>query len=206
MILQRLKLVFAPLAWQGLRNSIRLAEFDPSSVAPNRALIFACLHRDILPAIIHVRSMRPTLLVSQSPDGDILIRTLGRKNYGFVRGATGENGQRAFVALRRELERGHCIGLAVDGPKGPFGAINEGVLQLSRLSGAAIVPLVADAGRHTVLNTWDRTVVPHPLARVSMHRGAELSLSRSATEADLEFVRGQLAQFFAVERGPDENS
>ncbi len=37
--------------------------------------------------------------------------------------------------------------MAVDGPKGPFGVINEGAMQLSRLSGAPVVPLLAVAKR-----------------------------------------------------------
>ena len=157
-------------------------------------------------AIMHVRTMRPSLLVSQSPDGDILIRTLGRRDYGFARGATGEDGKRAFVALRRELDNGHSIGLAVDGPKGPFGVINEGVLQLSRLSGAPIVPLRAEAGRSLVLGTWDRTVVPHLFSRVLMHRGDDLVIERESGELELAAAREQLAQFFDVKGGQHEDS
>lgn len=203
---QALKLVLAPVAWRIMRATVRLPEFQPLPSDHKRPLIFACLHRDILMAIMHVRTMRPSLLVSQSPDGDILIRTLGRRDYGFARGATGEDGKRAFVALRRELENGHSIGLAVDGPKGPFGVINEGVLQLSRLSGAPIVPLRAEAGRRLVLGTWDRTVVPHLFSRVLMHRGDDLVIERESGEPELATAREQLAQFFAVKGGQDEDS
>lgn len=203
---QTLKLILAPVAWHIMRATVRLPEFAPLPSDHNRPLIFACLHRDILMAIMHVRPMRPSLLVSQSPDGDILIRTLGRRNYGFARGATGEDGKRAFVALRRELENGHSIGLAVDGPKGPFGVINEGVLQLSRLSGAPIVPLRAEAGRSLVLGTWDRTVVPHLFSRVLMHRGDDLIIARESGELELAAAREQLARFFDVKGGQHEDS
>ena len=202
-MLQAVKLVVAPLAWRLLRGAVRVAEFRPAADDPAPPFIFACLHRDILPAIIHVRPARPSLLVSPSPDGDILVRTLGRRSYCFVRGATGEDGQRAFVALRRELEQGRSIGVAVDGPKGPYGVINEGVLQLSRLGGVPILPLRAEVPRRTVLRTWDRTVVPHLFSRVIMHRGPLLSLPRDAGEAELAAVRDALFQFLTAGEGAD---
>ena len=206
MVLQALKLALAPVAWRALRGSVRLVEFEPRPQDRKHPLIFACLHRDILMAIMHVRPMRPSLLVSQSPDGDILIRTLGTRDYGYARGATGEDGKRAFMSLRRELENGHSIGLAVDGPKGPYGVINEGVLQLSRLSGVPIVPLLAEAPRSRILGTWDRTVVPHPFSRVVMHRGDDLTVDRDGGEAELGAARRQLQEFFGVGGEAHENS
>jgi hypothetical protein len=203
---QSWKLRAAPGAWRLWRAMVRLAPKAPVAAASGQAVIFACLHRDILPAIMYVRPWHPTLLVSGSPDGDILIRTLGRDHYGFVRGATGEDGKRAFVALRRELDAGRCIGVAVDGPKGPFGVINEGVLQLARLGGAPIVPLRVTAGRRLVLRTWDRTVVPLPFSRIVVEQGARLLVPRQAGEAELAVVRGHLECFFAEEGGQHAGS
>lgn len=195
-MLQALKLTLGPVAWWLLCHTVRLPEFaEPAD--PDRPLIFACLHRDILLAIRHVRGRRPSLLVSSSADGDILVRALGQKHYGYVRGATGEDGQRAFVALRRELQQGRSVGVAVDGPKGPYGVINEGVLQLSRLSGCPIVPLRAEVPRRIVLGTWDRTVVPHLFSRVELVRGPDVSVAREGGESDLVAARGILADFFA---------
>jgi lysophospholipid acyltransferase (LPLAT)-like uncharacterized protein len=202
-VLQALKLGLGPVAWWLLGHTVRMPEFSPGSLESRQPLIFACLHRDILLAIRHVRPMRPSLLVSGSPDGDILIRALGRRHYGFVRGATGEDGKRAFVALRRELQRGRSVGVAVDGPKGPFGVINEGVLQLSRLSGCPIVPLRAHAPRRVVLGTWDRTVVPHLFSRVQITRGPLVLVAREGGEAELARVRRELAAFFAAEGADD---
>lgn len=196
MLLQAVKLVVAPVAWRILRSTVRLAEFATPAGDGDLPAIFACLHRDILTAIMHVRPLRPTLLVSGSPDGDILVRALGRRHYGFVRGATGEEGKRAFVQLRRELDAGRSIGVAVDGPKGPFGVINEGVLQLSRLSGRPVIPLRAEASRQVTLNTWDHTMVPLLFSRVEMRRGAPVTVARDGGEAQLEAAREELMRFF----------
>jgi lysophospholipid acyltransferase (LPLAT)-like uncharacterized protein len=198
MHLQRWKLALAPVAWNLLKSSISVGEYVPGGELGDGPIIFACLHRDILPAIIFVRSARPALLVSDSPDGDILVKTLGQRDYRFVRGATGGDGRRALVLLRSELEAGHSVGLAVDGPEGPFGSIREGVLHLARMTGAPVAPLVARASRPVVLNTWDRTVVPVPFRKVKMEVGPVLRIPQDAGEPDMNIYRAGLAEFFDV--------
>jgi lysophospholipid acyltransferase (LPLAT)-like uncharacterized protein len=193
--LQGWKLALAPVGWRLLCATTRLAPAGPPPATPDPC-IFACLHRDILPAIMYVRPLRPVLLVSNSPDGDILVRTLGAGNYGFVRGASGENGGRAFVQMRRLVEAGRSAGVAVDGPRGPYGVVQEGVLQLARLTGRPIVPLVARARRAVVLDTWDRTVVPWPFSRVEMGQAPPLHLDRQAGADELAAARQRLSDWF----------
>lgn len=196
---QALKLACAPPLWHLLRRSVRLAPPPPPPGAGPR--IFACLHRDILPAILYVRPCRPVLMVSSSPDGDILVRTLGEDDFGFVRGSGEEHGSRAFLSLCRLVEEGRCAGLAVDGPKGPYGIVRDGVLHLARRTGAAIVPLRAEAPRALVLATWDRTVVPLPGGRVTVTAGEPLAVARDANGAALAQVRARLEAFFGVAEG-----
>ncbi len=199
MFLQWLKLTLAPGAWWFLKKTVDLRGSASDSSWGDHPVIFACLHRDIIPAIMFVRPWRPVLLVSSSPDGEILVKTLGEGEYRFVRGATGMDGGRALVLLRRELEAGHSLGLAVDGPEGPFGSIREGVLHLARMTGAPVVPLVARASRPLVLDTWDRTVVPVPFRRVEMEIGPTLRIPADAQEEDMARYIRILAEFFGVQ-------
>lgn len=198
MVLHGLKMILAPPVWGMLRSTVRLDFSSQGDEYPD-GCIFACLHRDILPAIMHVRAARPVLVVSNSPDGDILVRTLGERHYSFVRGASGEGGGRAFVQLRRLVEDGRHAGLAVDGPRGPHGVVHEGVIRLARLTGRAIVPLVARPGRATRLASWDRTIVPWPFSRVEMIRGAPRYVSAESAAAELEEARRDLEAWFADE-------
>jgi len=151
---------------------------------------------------LYVRSANPTLLVSRSGDGDILRRTLKRDGFGFVRGSTGNEGGRAFIRLLNTLRQGRSVGLAVDGPKGPFGEVYEGVIQLSRLAHRAIVPLVVGPGSYWKLSTWDRTIVPRPLETVPILAGEPLQVE---PEADAEAIlrwRRRLAAALLGETDP----
>lgn len=197
-MMQAVKMALAPPVWRAVSRSWRLTTPLSTELSDGPA-IFACLHRDILPAICFVEPVRPCLLVSNSPDGEILIRTLRRGNYVFARGSTGSGGGRALVLLRRELEAGVSVGLAVDGPKGPFGKVQEGILHLARLTGAPIIPLRATARRAWTLRTWDRTLVPMPFARVDIETAPGIVCPRRATTAQMEALKSGLERFFTGE-------
>jgi len=193
---QSLKLRAAPALWRLLTTTVRLEPPDAVAAGAIGPVIFACLHRDILPCLLFVRAARPHLLVSGSEDGAILVSALAGSDFGFVRGATGEGGGRALVELRRILDSGGAVGVAVDGPKGPFGEIRDGVTHLARLTGRAIVPLAAEPTGAVRLRTWDRTVVPLPGSRVVMRMGAPLITGGGAPEAEAIRMREQLMMFF----------
>lgn len=201
MSLQGLKLALAPPTWALLCRGARVNTWSEDGAFGTGPFIFACLHRDILPAIMFVKPARPALLVSHSPDGDILLKTLGHEGYRFVRGATGEGGGRALVGMRRELQAGHSVGVAVDGPKGPFGTIQEGILHLARITGAPVIPLRARCRRALVLDTWDRTVVPLPWGTNRIEIGDPID--HSGTHEDQTIMKNALRGFFGTGGSPE---
>lgn len=202
MPLQRLKLALAPPLWRLISRSWRLPVTARTDGDPTGPVIFACLHRDILPAIMHCRPARPALLVSKSDDGQILIHTLAGDGYRFARGSTGHDGREGYVALLRQLRAGHHVGVAVDGPRGPFGHIHPGALQLARQAGVGIVPLSVRARPCLQLGTWDRTVLPLPWARIEVVVGQELRIDRGATNEQLADLARSLAAALGVPEGP----
>jgi len=193
---QKLKLMLAPPALKILESTLKISPISKSIGLQNGPVIFAGLHRDIIGAILYMRPAKPWLLVSGSDDGLILVRALGNDDFGFIRGATGENGGRALVKLRRTLEAGHHIALAVDGPKGPFGIIRPGVFKLAKMTGATIVPLLPIVKPAVVLSTWDRTVVPLLFSRITMQIGPLMNLSADADEEEIDSLRQKLNAFF----------
>ncbi len=198
---QNIKLLLASFAWRLLRFTLSVPALSSDLPLNDGPVIFACLHRDIIGSILYVRPARPTLLVSNSDDGLILVRTLGEKDYNFIRGATGENGGRALVYLRGALQAGHHIGLAVDGPKGPFGEIHPGVFQLAKLTGAPIVPLRPVVQPSIVLGTWDRTEVPYLFSRIHVNTGPVIKVAADAGDEEFQALQQQLEGFFQLGTG-----
>lgn len=200
---QRIKVAAAPALWRLLRATVRLEPRDAlaAGAGPAGPVIYACLHRDILPCLLFVERAHPCLLVSGSDDGAILVRALRGTGFTFVRGATGERGGRALVELRRVLGQGRPVGIAVDGPLGPFGEIRDGVGQLSALTGTPVVPLVAEPAAALRLRTWDRTVVPLPGSLVRVRVGAPHLPGAGTPDQEAARLRGVLRDFFGPAAG-----
>ncbi|MFO7652277.1 MAG: DUF374 domain-containing protein [Candidatus Krumholzibacteriia bacterium] len=200
------KSLVAPPAWLMFTATVRCNTTDLPPRPAAGPVIFACLHRDILPALLHVRPAHPFLLVSRSPDGDLLVRALARHGFRFVRGAGGEaGGAAAFRGLLQALAGGNHVGVAVDGPRGPFGRIRTGVLELARRSGRPVLPLTARAGQALVLRSWDRTVVPWPFSRVEVLPLARVTVADGAGRAGLERARDELrARLLGLEAGRED--
>jgi lysophospholipid acyltransferase (LPLAT)-like uncharacterized protein len=188
---QGLKLVLAPPLWRLLQWSVACRPREPAR--RQGPVVYACLHRDMIPAIMFVRAVGPVLLISQSPDGEVLRRCLSPLGFGFVCGSTGRGGTVAVRRLLAAIGRGRSVGVAVDGPRGPFGDVQEGVVQLSRLSGRPIVPLRIRAERPLVLNTWDRTVMPRPGSRVQVQEMEPLQVPRDLDENGVATWCGRVA-------------
>ncbi len=196
---QKLKLMLAPKAWKSLELTTRIPALEDFVSLQDGPFIFAGLHRDMIAAILFIKPARPKLLISGSDDGAILVNALSDNAYGFIQGATGENGGRALVKLRKALEAGHHIGLAVDGPKGPFGVIHPGVFLLARMTGATIVPLLPAVQPALVAGTWDRTVVPVLFSKIEMTVGPLMTVPANTTSEEIEIFRQQLSLFFLPE-------
>ncbi len=189
MSLTNLKLALSRPLWRLLASTLTVNDCERVAHGESGPVIFACLHRDILPAIVYVKPARPYLLVSESTDGDILIRTLGHRNYSYIRGSSESQGRRAFAELLKVLQDGSNVGVAVDGPRGPYGVVQDGVLLLSRLSGRPIVPLTAHLGNVWVLDTWDHTVVPKPFCAVAVAEREQIQVPGKCSESELEKCR-----------------
>ena len=174
--LQGWKLRLASPVWRLLVLAVPVRPRPAGRPAHPGPVIYACLHRDLIPAMLYVRPSRPVLLVSQSADGEVLSRALGPHGFGFARGSTGHGGGPAFMRLLAALREGRSVGVAVDGPRGPFGAVREGVVQLSRLSGRPVVPLRARPRHCWRLRTWDGTIVPWPGAVARIDEGPPLQV------------------------------
>ncbi|MHB8078770.1 MAG: DUF374 domain-containing protein, partial [Candidatus Krumholzibacteriia bacterium] len=97
--LQGWKLRLASPVWRLLVLAVPVRPRPAARPAPAGPVIYACLHRDLIPAILYVRPARPVLLVSRSADGEVLISALAPHGFGFARGSTGRGGGPAFRQL-----------------------------------------------------------------------------------------------------------
>jgi lysophospholipid acyltransferase (LPLAT)-like uncharacterized protein len=172
----------------GLVRATSRVECD--GLEPASAAIYVNWHHHQAYLVPHHGARARWMMVSPAPrlaPIAVFCRLVGLK---LARGASGERGRDALVALRAALAAGESIAIAVDGPAGPAYEAKRGCAELARDARAPIVPIAFDATRAIRIPRWDRLVVPLPFGRIRVKHGAPIAPREDIEATLLEVKRG----------------
>ncbi|MBY0461789.1 MAG: lysophospholipid acyltransferase family protein [Alphaproteobacteria bacterium] len=105
------------------------------------------------------------MLLSAHRDGQLIAGVLGHFGMDVISGSTTRGGAKAALALVKAVRSGVIIGITPDGPKGPAYKVSPGIVTISKLVQADIIPVSYSVSRHRALKTWDRFHFPLPFGR-----------------------------------------
>lgn len=137
------------------------------------------------------------VIISQSRDGDIQNAIFERLGFLTTRGSTGRGGERAAVRAIKALRAGGVLAMTPDGPRGPSGVVQSGVMVIAQRSGASLVPLGIAVSPAWFVKSWDRYMIPKPFARALLIAGEGLSVPADAGPEEVEVVRLRLQDSIA---------
>lgn len=152
-------------------------------------------HQHFFSFIRHFRNYRtfgPSLMISQSRDGEIIAGVANLSGWHTVRGSSSRDGT---AALRRMIQRLTETGLAahiLDGPRGPAGIVKRGAIYLAAGAEAVIVPVTAVSEKAWYFKSWDRFMLPKPFSRVVIRYGDPIFVPYDADDDAAEEKRKYL--------------
>ena len=183
-------------------STLRWRIEDPSGLlvhTPQRSCIFAFWHNRIflMPYLFrkhwHSRQRdRVAVLVSASKDGEKLARVLSKFDLICVRGSSSRRGKEALREMTNLVNDGYDAGITPDGPRGPKYHCHDGVISLSQITQAPIIPVSYDVSRKITVNSWDSFMVPLPFARATVRIGAPMTVPADASDEQYEQKRLEL--------------
>lgn len=139
--------------------------------AEGKAIIFTLWHGHLLAQTWLRRGEGITAMISEHRDGEIVARLVESWGYRTVRGSTSRGAGRALLGMVRDLQAGREFAITPDGPRGPAGEAQPGVLLGALKAGAAIVPMRSAVSRAWHLRSWDRFIIPKPFAAIRVIYG-----------------------------------
>jgi lysophospholipid acyltransferase (LPLAT)-like uncharacterized protein len=139
--------------------------------AEGQPVVFLLWHEALLPLLWQHRMQDIAIVVSEARDGQYLSDLALTLGYRAVRGSSTRGGTRALLGAVRELQAGRSVAFTPDGPRGPRRELKPGVIAAAQRGGGAILPIHAEPDRAWRLHSWDRFMIPHPLARVTIRYG-----------------------------------
>ena len=136
-----------------------------------RPHVFLLWHEALLPLLWQHRHQGVAIVVSEAREGQYLSDLALALGYAAVRGSSTRGGARALLGAVRQLQAGRAVAFTPDGPRGPRREMKPGVVAAAQRGGGVIVPIHAEADRAWRLHSWDRFMIPKPLARVRITYG-----------------------------------
>lgn len=152
-------------------------------------------HRDIalsITAKVAVIEHKLTrILISLSPDGEFIARSMVRHNMPPIRGSSAKKGKaKGGAAAFREaldlLEAGGILVVTPDGPRGPPEQMAPGTVRMAKRAGVPVFLLGLAAEPMVRLNSWDRTKLPGLFGRGCIIWDGPHVCPPDATDADIE--------------------
>ncbi len=93
----------------------------------------------------------------------------------------------------RGLKDGYSLGLTPDGPRGPNQKINGDILEIARVSGAAILSASYSCSRFKTLKTWDQFKIPLPFSKLCFYLDdKELSIDKNVDDKTMSQIKSDL--------------
>jgi len=157
--------------------------------------IYAFWHENLLTLAYQYARHGIAVLISRHADGQLIAEICGRLGYVAVRGSTTRGGVEALRGMLRASGVGH-LAVTPDGPRGPRGQVQPGLVFLAAHTGLPIVPVSVSYSRCWRVRSWDRFVVPKPFSRAIYMVGGAIhvppNLDREALEAYRQTVEREL--------------
>ena len=160
---------------------------------PDKGLLYASWHRGLFFDIYWYRNQQVVSIASASEDGELASQAARRFGWITARGSSSRGGREAFRLMEKYVKKGHKGGLVADAPRGPRFVSKLGIIYLAKRTGLPIIPAIWSADRYWKLNSWDRTIIPKPFARIVGLFGDEyLHVPADASREECEAYRRQL--------------
>jgi lysophospholipid acyltransferase (LPLAT)-like uncharacterized protein len=162
---------------------------------PGKGLLYASWHRGLFFVIYWYRHQQLVSIASASEDGELAAQAAKRFGWIPVRGSSSRGGRQAYRQMEVLVSQGYKGGLVVDAPRGPRFISKLGIIYLAKRTGLPIIPVIWSADRYWKLQSWDRTIIPKPFARiVALFADHYILIPPDASREECERYRQKLDQ------------
>ena len=87
------------------------------------------------------------VLISRHRDGELIAKVMAFFRLGSIRGSFRKGTVSSIREIINSLREGYDVAITPDGPKGPRHTVKDGIVELSRLTGKALVPITYSASK-----------------------------------------------------------
>jgi lysophospholipid acyltransferase (LPLAT)-like uncharacterized protein len=135
---------------------------------------------------------KPSVMISQSRDGEMISEIFNRLNFRPVRGSSSRGGKEALSIMITDLAEHPLAAHVLDGPRGPRGVIKPGLIVMAQSTGVPICPIYVSVNKAWVLNSWDRMLIPKPFSTITVRWDDPIRVPEELDSENFERMRKQI--------------
>ena len=155
--------------------------------------IYSTWHNNVATGAWAIRNQNIGIMISDSKDGEYITRCVNAfGNFG-VRGSTSSGSTKAARGVLKAVRNGYSVAVTPDGPRGPKYKLQQGVLWLSVLAKAPILPYHIECSKQWVFRkSWDDHKIPKPFSTIHVCIGEPIWIEKQQVDKQLERTQQQV--------------
>ena len=132
-------------------------------------------------------------VTSDNKDGRFVAAVLKYFSAKSIYGSSHLGGMKALKNILKILRTPkNYICITPDGPRGPNMTLSGNVMEIARLTGAAIIPLSYSAKKAKLLNSWDQFMIPRLFNHITVEFGEAVFVKRDLDKKQLAALQQKL--------------
>ncbi|MCF6285394.1 MAG: lysophospholipid acyltransferase family protein [Candidatus Hydrogenedentes bacterium] len=174
------------------RHEVRNLDYLTDTIESHGHGILAAWHESVAYVVYNHVGSNYHSASSFSFDGELAARLTHGFNIECVRGSSSRGGAGVLHQLEIALGLVDCVGLTMDGPRGPRRHAQPGVAILSARTGVPVVPVAVSISRSWRLGTWDRMTIPKPFSKVIIDYAPPIAPAKSTDRDAINAKRTEI--------------
>ncbi len=134
-----------------------------------------------------------SVIISEHFDGNMIANTVKFFGIGSIRGSSTRGGIKAIKESFKLIDKGECVAITPDGPKGPRHSVADGIVAIAQKKDVKIVTYSYKASSFWRLNSWDKFLIPKPFSRVDFYVSEPFSISGLSSDEAKKIVKMRLS-------------
>lgn len=186
------------------QKQVKKANFPISPIKSNNAII-AFWHGETLmmPHLYmnyrgfvdeKMQNLNVYIMASNHFDGGLIARMCELFGMKTIRGSTDRGGVKALLESIKALNNGFDVGIAIDGPRGPYHHISDGIIMMAQKTNKPIAFCRIIPSAKIKFNTWDKFIIPLPFCKICYDMSEHIYIDPTLS---LEQAREVLKQHIA---------
>jgi len=172
--------VYVQILFWTCRVSVRIAPESKKIIDKKQLCFLSYWHSRILLFPKYMTTLgKFSAVISAHGDGEFLSHAIASYGHKTIRGSSRKQSTNAMRGIISTLRSGISVAITPDGPRGPRFKIKGNITTLAAKFKTPIIPICYSTSNATILNSWDRFIIPMPFSRVQIEIGDPIYFNES---------------------------